>query len=96
MLFAATRYNVSTIPCLPVPSHRFRTADVGNSVSAIAFFEGRLYAADYSKTCLWYFEADSSGSPDMTKPRIIAEGVGANFVDLVRYCNRNIQFDIEI
>lgn len=56
---------------------------VGNSVSAIAFFEGRLYAADYSKTCLWYFEEDSSGSPDMSKPRIIAEGVGANFVDLV-------------
>eukprot|EP00752_Nemacystus_decipiens_P002207 g2098.t1 len=57
--------------------------DVGNSVSAVAFFEGRLYAADYSKKCLWYFESDSSGTPDLTKPRIIAEGMGAEFVDLV-------------
>lgn len=60
--------------------------DVGNSVSAVAFFQGRLYAADYSKKCLWYFDADSSGSPDMTKPHIIAEGTGADFVDLVRLC----------
>lgn len=53
-------------------------------MSAVAFFEGRLYAADYSKKCLWFFESDSSGSPDLTKPRIIAEGTGADFVDLVR------------
>lgn len=53
-------------------------------MSAVAFFEGRLYAADYSKKCLWFFESDSSGSPDLTKPRIIAEGMGAEFVDLVR------------
>lgn len=50
----------------------------------MAFFEGRLYAADYSKKCLWFFESDSSGNPDLTKPRIIAEGMGAEFVDLVR------------
>lgn len=53
-------------------------------MSAVAFFEGRLYAADYSKKCLWFFESDSSGSPDLTKPRVIAEGTGAEFVDLVR------------
>lgn len=60
------------------------TPDVGNSVSAIAFFEGRLYAADYSKKCLWFFENDGYGQPDMGKPIIIAEGAGADIVDLVR------------
>ena len=72
-------------PRTRVSTHYFSTLeDVGNSVSAVAFFEGRLYAADYSKKCLWFFESDSSGSPDLTKPRIIAEGMGAEFVDLVR------------
>lgn len=60
-----------------------QNAVTGNSISAIAFFEGRLYAADYSKKCIWYFEAASDGSPDMTKPRIIAQDAGAEIVDLV-------------
>lgn len=61
--------------------------DVGNSISALTFFEGRLYAADYSKKCLWYFGTDGSGAPDMNKPIIIAEGAGAEIVDLVRVPN---------
>ncbi|CAM9247557.1 unnamed protein product [Ectocarpus sp. 12 AP-2014] len=60
-----------------------RCDGIGNSISAIAFFEGRLYAADYTRKCLWFFDADSGGSPDLAKPHIIAEGSGAEFADLV-------------
>lgn len=56
---------------------------MGNSISALAFFGGRLYAADYSKKCIWFFENDDEGRPDMGKPIIIAEGSGAEIVDLV-------------
>lgn len=72
------------LPPLPVHVHNVHTKQViGNSISAIAFFEGRLYAADYTRKCLWFFGADSDGSPDLTKPNIIAEGSGAEFADLV-------------
>lgn len=67
-----------------LPSSLAPVVDIGNSISAVAFFEGRLYAADYSKKCLWFFENDQNGAPDMEKPIIIAEGAGAELVDLVR------------
>lgn len=72
-------------PVSRLPPNYVCSKDIGNSISAIAFFQGRLYAADYSKKCLWFFDSDSSGSPDLTKPKVIAEGMGAEFVDLVRY-----------
>lgn len=76
----------ANFPLLPLPVHVRNVHAkqvIGSSISAIAFFEGRLYAADYTRKCLWFFDADSDGSPDLAKPHIIAEGFGADFADLV-------------